>query len=224
MENSTNPSKNTTDNIPVITEEKDLNGCPLQNIYKGCLKSLLIDHKTLKSRIKELAHQIADFYQNRHYIALVVLNGANQLWMDLYRYLNEIYLSGKYDNYIHQEYIKIKSYHNTESSGVVSIYGEDVLKVEGKEVLVIEDIIDTGKTLTGLTELLKKRGAKSVQVFTLVARKPRDELIVPVDFIGFIIPKGFIVGYGLDYNDYMRDIPFIGLMNDHGIEKFKSIK
>ena len=88
------------DNTPIITEEKDIKGLPIQKIYQGCIKSMLIDRETIRARIKELAQQIADYYQNRPYLIIVILNGSNLLWLDLFNELNEIYLSGKYENYI----------------------------------------------------------------------------------------------------------------------------
>mmetsp|Transcript_53297 Transcript_53297/g.73898 ORF Transcript_53297/g.73898 Transcript_53297/m.73898 type:complete len:170 (-) Transcript_53297:152-661(-) len=168
-----------------------------------------------------MAESIADFYKDRPYVVLVVMKGALQMWMDLYRELNNIYLARKYNNRVEAEYITVKSYVNTESTKDVKILGEEYLNLEGKEVLIFEDIIDTGRTMSALINKLGKMKTKAVRIFSFVLKEPRVEFPFDIDHVGFIVPDKFIVGYGFDYNQYFRDLPMICQINEKGIEKFR---
>lgn len=120
------------------------------------------------------------------------------------------------------EYLTVKSYVNTESTNSVKIIGEEYINLEGKNVLIFEDIIDTGKTMVALTKKLKDMKTKDIRIFSFVLKEGKTEFPFQVNHVGFIVPNKFIIGYGFDYNQNFRDLSFIAQINNVGIEKFKA--
>ena len=158
-------------------------------------------------RSKELAVQVEKDYEGRDLLLVGVLKGAVMAMADFSRHLQR---------HIEMDWMAVSSYGaGTQSSGVVRILKDLDKDILNREVLIIEDILDTGLTLSWLTENLTSRGAKSVSILT-VLRKP-DAAKVPVNpkYVGFDIPSEFVVGYGLDFNEKYRNLPFIGVLSKH---------
>jgi hypoxanthine phosphoribosyltransferase len=169
------------------------------------IETVLIDQARLHERIQELAQQIEDDYDDVDDLLLVcVLKGA-------YSFLSDLSLMIKRPHQI--EFMAVSSYGaGTRSSGAVRLLLDLRQDISGRHVLVIEDIIDSGKTLDYLARLLKARNPASLRVCTLLSKPSRREIDVPVDYIGFDIPDEFVVGYGLDYAELYRNIPYVGIL------------
>lgn len=204
----------------VKTEELDPTNFPISPFYRKYIKSVLISEADIEKRAAELAAQIADTYKERPYYVIITLKGAVETGNIICKYLKKIYESGKYNNCVRQEYIRAKSYENTETTGVVALTGGESFSAKDKEILIIEDIVDTGTTIKKMIAKYKNEGAKSVKIAALTIKEDPEDL--RLDFIGFKVPKVFIVGFGLDYNEYLRDLSFIGVLNGDGIEAFKA--
>jgi len=174
---------------------------------------VLISQERLCERIQELGRQISTDYAGRAPALVCVLKGGYLFLADLTRALSIRHSV---------DFMAISSYgRSTESSGVVRILkdldAERILKdldadINGKDVLVVEDIIDTGRTLAYLLENLRSRGPHSVRICTLLSKPARREIELYVDYVGFEIPDEFVVGYGLDYAEAYRNLPFIGIL------------
>ncbi|MEN3000635.1 MAG: hypoxanthine phosphoribosyltransferase [Armatimonadota bacterium] len=170
---------------------------------------VLIDAATLQARVRELGEQITRDYDPSDPPLLVgVLKGSLVFLADLMRYMP---IPVSYD------FVAISSYGTeTRTSGVVRLLKDLDTSIAGRHVLVVEDILDTGLTLSYLLELLRMRHPASLKVCTLLRKPARQQIHVPVDYCGFDIPDQFVVGYGLDYAERYRNLPFIGVLT--GIE------
>jgi hypoxanthine phosphoribosyltransferase len=169
------------------------------------LARILITREQLQDRITELGATISRDYAGKDLLLLCILKGGVLFLSDLVR---AIHIPHAID------FMAISSYGGarTESSGVVRIIMDLNANIANRNVLIVEDIIDTGRTLTYITELLKTRNPTSVKICTLLNKPSRREVDVPLDYIGFDIPNEFVVGYGLDYNEIYRNLPFIGVL------------
>jgi hypoxanthine phosphoribosyltransferase len=169
------------------------------------LAKILITREQLQTRIAELGVAISRDYAGKDLLLLCILKGGVLFLSDLVR---AIHIPHAID------FMAISSYGGarTESSGVVRIIMDLNANIANRNVLIVEDIIDTGRTLTYITELLKTRNPTSVKICTLLNKPSRREVDVPLDYIGFDIPNEFVVGYGLDYNEIYRNLPFIGVL------------
>jgi hypoxanthine phosphoribosyltransferase len=167
----------------------------------------LIPEDELQARILELARGIEAEYSDEDRPLLVcVLKGAFMFLADLSRNLD---LRHEVD------FMEVSSYGaGTESSGVVRILLDLERNIEGRHVLIVEDIIDSGRTLQYITRNLKTRDPASLRICTLLSKPARREIDVPVDWIGFEIPDEFVIGYGLDYAEEYRNLPFIGVLKE----------
>ena len=165
---------------------------------------VLVDEPTLQKRIRELGAQITRDYQGKELTLICVLKGSAFFAMDLARYV---------DLPLTIEFLGVSSYQGgTETTGEVRITTDVSKPMAGKHLLVIEDIIDTGLTMSFLLENLKARHPASVKVCTLLEKPARARTQVPIDYKGFVIDDVFVVGYGLDYAERYRNLPFIGVM------------
>lgn len=169
------------------------------------IEKVLIDEDSLQKRIKKLASQINEYYEDKDSLVLVgILKGSVM-------FLSELAKNITVDANI--EFMDVSSYENsTESSANVKIHRDLDVDITGKEVLIVEDIIDTGRTLKALKETLSKRGANSVRIITLLDKPERRVVDINPDWIGFKIPNEFVVGFGLDYSQQFRNLPFIGVL------------
>ena len=166
---------------------------------------VLISEKEIDNRILEIADRINKDYEGEELTLICVLKGGVMFMCDLARKLN---LSVRLD------FMSVSSYGSeTKSSGVVKIIKDLDDSIDGKNVLVVEDIIDSGNTLSYLMDILKKRGPKSIKLCTLLDKPSRREKKdVFVDYVCFEIEDKFVVGYGLDYDQRYRNLPYIGVM------------
>ena len=168
---------------------------------EGKLK-VLIDEETLKKRIKEVAKKIEKDYEGEEIIAVCILKGSLYFTVDLTKNINS--------NKIMIDFMRISSYGNDfKSSGNIKITKDLDVDISGKNVLVIEDIIDSGNTLFYLREELLKRNPKSFKICTLLDKKARRVKNIEPDYTCFDIEDKFVVGYGLDYKDFYRNIPYV---------------
>ena len=166
----------------------------------------LIPEKLLQDRIKELARQIEKDYKNKEMTIVSILRGAVFFTVDL---------SKNIKNKVEFEFIEASSYENGfESTGNIKINKDLSTSVEGKDILIVEDIIDSGKTLKYLKEYIESKKANSVKICTLLNKSERREVEIDVDYIGFDIPNKFVLGYGLDYKQYYRNLPYIGYIEE----------
>lgn len=165
--------------------------------------SVLISEEELKARIEELGRQITEQYQGKDLVLVGVLKGCFLFLADLARAI---------DLPLRVDFLGLSSYAGgTESSGVVRITNDLSKPIEGKDVLVVEDIIDTGLTMQYLLENLATRGPKSVRICSLLFKPENNRIPVEIDHLGFEIPDKFVVGYGLDYDERYRNLPYIGV-------------
>ena len=158
----------------------------------------------LASRVKELGQEIAAFYQDNPIVLICVLKGSFVFTADLIRAI---------DLPLRVDFLGTRSYgEGTESSGVVQITQDLSQPIEGEDVLIVEDIVDTGLTVAHLLDLLKTRKPRSIRVASLLYKPSRARIQVKVDFLGFTIEDKFVVGYGLDWAQRYRNLPFIGVV------------
>ncbi|MFO7537959.1 MAG: hypoxanthine phosphoribosyltransferase [Chloroflexota bacterium] len=169
------------------------------------VQSVLIDEKQLQQRVRELAEEITADYANEEDLLLIcVLKGGYVFLSDLSRALARPH---KLD------FMAISSYGaGTASSGTVQIILDLKQPLTGRHVLIVEDIIDSGRTLDYMRRNLLTRGPASLRICTLLNKAERREVDVPVDYIGFDIPDEFVVGYGLDFGEIYRNLPYIAVL------------
>src|SRR6266851_533023 len=167
---------------------------------------ILFSEETIRARIKELGVQITRDYAGLNPLLIGVLKGACFFLSDLLRTI---------DTRLSIEFMAISSYgSSTRTSGEVRIMKDLDVPIEGRDILVVEDIVDTGLTLSYLLSNLKSRGAASVKLVALLDKFERREKEVPIDYLGFKIPDRFVVGYGLDFAERYRNLPFIAVLKD----------
>lgn len=167
------------------------------------ISRVLIDERTLQWRVGELAREIQTYYGDRQPLLVGVLTGAFVFMADLAR---EMKIPLKID------FMAVSSYGNaTTSSGVVRIMKDLDRAAEGESILIVEDIIDSGRTLQYLIELLQQRNPEDIRIVALLKKRKHDAIPVPVDWVGFEIPDEFVVGYGLDVAERYRNLPFIAV-------------
>jgi len=172
---------------------------------------VLISAAELKARIHELGRQISADYAGEDLLLVCVLKGAVSFLADLMR---EITIPHAID------FMAISSYGaSTESSGVVRILKDLDTNISGRNVLIVEDIIDTGRTLNYITQNLRTRCPKTVRICTLLSKPSRRELDIPLDYVGFEIPNKFVIGYGLDFAEIYRSLPYIGVLKREKYDK-----
>jgi len=168
------------------------------------LEKTLLSQEQLKQRIEELGQEITRDYAGKEILMIGILRGAVIFMADLSRAIKVP---------VAIDFMAVSSYGmSTASSGVVKIIKDLDEDVEGKEVLIVEDIIDSGLTLNYLIDYIKSRNPRSVKICTLLNKPDRRKVEVPIAYNGFTIPDYFVVGYGLDYAEKYRNLPFIGVL------------
>ena len=174
------------------------------------IERVIVSEEKLQARLQELARHIEADYRDKDLLLIGVLKGAVMVMADLSRYLNR---------HIEMDWMAVSSYGSgTKSSGVVRILKDLDKDITGRNVVIVEDIVDTGLTLDWLRTNLESRGPNSVEILT-VLRKPESAMVaVDVKYVGFDIPKDFVIGYGLDFNEKYRNLPFIGVLAKHMYE------
>lgn len=163
--------------------------------------SVLINEAKIENRIEELAKEIMRDYKDEDLVFVGVLKGAATFMIELAK---------KIKSNVEFEFIQVESYEGDSSTGKIKLKQDLTGKIEGKNIIIIEDIIDTGRTLGYLKEYIKKFNPKSTKICTLLSKPSRRIVELEVDYIGFSIPDEFVVGFGMDYNQRYRNLPYIG--------------
>ena len=177
---------------------------------KGEIERVVVTDEQLQARLKEIAAQIEADYKNQDLLLIGVLKGAVMVMADLSRYINR---------HIDMDWMAVSSYGSgTKSSGVVRILKDLDRDITGRNVLIVEDIVDSGLTLSWLKANLESRGVGSVEILSILRKPEAAKVEVFVKYVGFDIPKDFVVGYGLDFNEKYRNLPFIGVLAKHTYE------
>lgn len=167
---------------------------------------VLISEEELSKIVKELGTKITEDYKDKNLLLVSILKGSVIFMADLMR---EINIPCNID------FMAVSSYGSgTKSSGVVKIIKDLDSSIEGKDLLIVEDILDSGRTLNYIKEILLARNPKSIRICTLFDKPERRDVDLYADYIGSKVPNEFIVGYGLDYNEYYRNLPYIGVLKE----------
>lgn len=169
------------------------------------IASVMLSAEEIQKRVAELAEEIsADYADVDNFIMIGILKGAVTFMADLSRAIKRPHML---------DYMAVSSYGaGTKSSGVVQIRMDLQESITGRHILIVEDIIDSGRTLNYLRELLLVRDPASLKICTLLDKPSRREIEVPVDYTGFDIPDEFVIGYGLDFDELYRNIPYIAVL------------
>ncbi|OFS67757.1 hypoxanthine phosphoribosyltransferase [Trueperella sp. HMSC08H06] len=175
---------------------------------KDDVVKIVVTEEQIKERLAEMGAQISEDYKDEDSLLLVgVLRGAIMVMADLSRQISVP---------LHMDWMAVSSYGaSTKTSGVVRILKDLDTELEGLNILIVEDIIDSGLTLDWLQQNLVTRGAKSVKIATLLRKPDAAKVKVDVEYVGFDIPNEFVVGYGLDYAEDYRHLPFVGVLAPH---------
>ena len=173
------------------------------------VKKILVSSEEITKREQEFADEISKYYKDKNSIPVIVglLKGSVPFMMGLVM---------KLDIDCEIDFMDVSSY-----SGTNSIEVRVIKDIEGsvtdRDVLIVEDIVDTGKTLEKVTEMFKNKGAKEIKIVTLLDKPARREKAIEADYIGFVVPDEFVIGYGLDYNQKYRNLPYIGVIKEEAI-------
>ena len=194
--------------------------------YAADLDHIMLPHGLVLDRTARIAQDIHEDYiaTGRKVHLLCVLKGGQQFFSDLIAALRKLCHRGCKTTPFTFDFVRCKSYKGTESSGEVQISlegGADPATFAGQHVLLVEDIIDTGTTMSKLVPYMAKLGTASVRVATLLQKRTPRSIGFVGDYVGFSIPDAFVVGYCLDYNEVFRDMEHIGVINARGIERYK---
>src|SRR5512132_3569040 len=166
--------------------------------------STLLSSEQIAARVRELGAQITRDYADRRLVLVSVLKGSFIFTADLCRAI---------DTQLRIEFLGVRSYgEGTSSSGVVQITQDLSKPIQGEDILIVEDIVDTGLTIAHLLELFHTRHPASIKVCSLLHKPARTKVEVPIDYLGFTIEDRFVVGYGLDWAERYRNLPFIGVV------------
>ena len=178
---------------------------------KNDIGRVLLSEAAIVAKVKELGDKLTEEYRGKELLVVGILKGSNVFMSDLIRQIN---IPLKID------FMMVSSYGNaTESTGVVKIIKDIEQSISGKHLLIVEDIIDSGLTLKYLTEMLETRKPASIKLCTLLDKPARRKENVDVDYVGFEMPDEFLVGYGIDYAEYYRNLPYIGVLKPEVYEK-----
>ena len=161
----------------------------------------LIDEKLIQARVKEIAREIENKYKDEDIILVCILKGSVMFFTELAKNIR---------NNVQLEFIEVSSYSGTESTGKIVLKKDIGQNIEGKNVIIVEDIVDTGRTLKYLKELLEQRKPKKLETATLLNKQARRIVEGDVEYIGFEIEDKFVLGYGLDYDQNYRNLPYVG--------------
>lgn len=175
------------------------------------IKKILISHDEIVAAARKLGQKLTEDYQGKNPILVGILKGSVPFMAELIKHI---------DTHIELDFMLVSSYHGgTSSSGVINIIKDMDQNIKGRDILFVEDIIDTGKTLKSLKELFEGRQPASVKIATLLD-KPEGRLVeIEADYTCFTIPNEFVVGYGLDYEENYRNLPYIGVLKEEVYSK-----
>jgi hypoxanthine phosphoribosyltransferase len=175
------------------------------------IRKILYHESTILSRLDEMAHQITEDYEGKDLTAIAILNGSFIFMADLLR---------RIPHPLQVDCWSVSSYHGTKSTGSVNFRQTQLADVRGRHVLILDDILDSGITLRAISDrLLAESGAASLKVCVLLRKTIAAARPIDADYVGFDIPDEFVVGYGLDYNEHYRNLPFVGVLTPEAIER-----
>ncbi|KXK11131.1 MAG: hypoxanthine phosphoribosyltransferase [Chloroflexi bacterium OLB14] len=179
--------------------------------YQEFLAEILIDEKSLQARVKELGQQISADYQNQDLLLICILRGGVPFLVDLSRHISIPHM---------MDFMAVSSYGvgKRESSGSARVSLDLQMDIRDKNVILVEDIVDSGLTIASVLQLLETRQPKTLKVCALLDKPERRESEVPIHYLGFSIPNKFVFGYGLDLDEYHRNLPFVGVVD---LDKYK---
>lgn len=179
--------------------------------YKEFLAEILIDSPSLQNRVRELGDEINKDFAGQDLLLICILRGALPFMVDLMRHITIPHAI---------DCMAISSYGvgKFSSDGNVRVTLDLQMNIQDKNVILVEDIVDSGHTVSHVLELLNTRNPKSLKVCALLDKEERREVVVPIHYRGFTIPNKFVFGYGLDLNEYYRNLPFVGVVD---LEKFQ---
>ncbi len=167
--------------------------------------NVLISKEAIEQRVKELGEQITRDYAGKEPVIICMLKGAVYFFTDLTRNI---------DLPINIEFARLSSYRNGTVSGQMQVVSDITADISGKHVLIVEDIIDSGKTLAYFVEMLKTKNPASIKICALTDKKERREANIEADYVGFDVPNTFVIGYGLDYAEKYRELPYVAEVTD----------
>ncbi len=168
------------------------------------IEKILITEKEIADKCVEIGRQLSEEYRGKFPLLVGVLKGATFFMSDLARHI---------ETHVELDFMDVSSYGSgTRSSGEVKILKDLDAKVEGRDLLIVEDIIDSGLTLSYLVDLFKYRKANSIKIVTLLDKPSGRTADIKADIVGFEVPDAFVVGYGLDYDEKYRNLPYIGIL------------
>lgn len=178
---------------------------------KNDIEKVLLSEEEIKEKIAEMGKKISEDYKGKDLILIGVLKGSVPFMADLMK---------RIDIYCNMDFMAVSSYGNsTETTGVVRILKDLDFEIENKDVLIIEDIIDSGTTLKYLKKYLKSKNPNSVEIACLLNKPERREVEIDVKYLGFDVPNYFLVGYGLDYAEKYRNLPYVGILKERVYKK-----
>lgn len=173
-------------------------------MMKHDIEKVLFSEQQLADKVAQLGAQISSDYEGKNPLIVSVLKGSYVFMADLTR---QITIPCNID------FMAVSSYGaGTKTTGEVQIIKDIGSKIDGRHLIIVEDILDSGVTLNFLMKILKARGAASIRLCTLLSKPERRKVDVPIDYLGFEIPDAFVVGYGLDYAECYRNLPYIGIL------------
>jgi len=183
---------------------------------KNDIEYTLFTEEDIANVCKKIGEQLTEEYKGKYPLVVGVLKGAMPFMADLIKYI---------DTHLELDFMDVSSYGSgTRSSGEVKIVKDLDAQVEGRDLLIIEDIIDSGLTLSYLVDLFKYRKANSVKIVTLLDKPDNRSAKIKADIIGFEVPNKFVVGYGLDYNQRYRNLPYIGVLKPEIYEAIEVVE
>ena len=176
------------------------------------VSKIVYTQEQIQQKVLELSSQLDSYYNNEVPVLLGILKGS-------YHFLSDLSRGMKIHHTV--DFMSVSSYENTNSTGSIKILSEPRHSIEGKHVLIVEDILDTGITLSQLLPHLLKKNPKSIKIITLLQKPTKIQTDVKADWVGFDLdPPEFVIGYGLDYNELFRNLPYIAVPTQETIEKY----
>ncbi|HAN57959.1 MAG TPA: hypoxanthine phosphoribosyltransferase [Erysipelotrichaceae bacterium] len=173
-------------------------------MHKDC-KEILFTHDQIVKRCEDIGSQISEEYKGKNVILVGLLKGSIPFFAELAQHIS---LDVEFD------FMAVSSYEGTESTGNVLVKKDISNDITGKDIIIVEDILDTGKTLHTVRAMLMEKGAASVEIATLLNKQERRLYPIQAKYVGFEIPNAFVIGYGMDYNENYRNLPYVGVLKE----------
>lgn len=173
-------------------------------MHKDC-KEILFTHDQIVKRCEDIGTQISEEYKGKNVVLVGLLKGSIPFFAELAQHIS---LDVEFD------FMAVSSYEGTESTGNVLVKKDISNDITGKDIIIVEDILDTGKTLHTVRAMLMEKGAASVEIATLLNKQERRVYPIQAKYVGFEITNAFVIGYGMDYNENYRNLPYVGVLKE----------